>query len=646
MPGYEGGPGRPKASRATRSSSRDKQEPPVSCDVSAEPADLEQARARWRAAVAGVLAKSLRCRGNDAGGLGPEPERLLDTPTYEGFAIRALYTAFDALPELPLPGRWPFVRGADALRDVGVGWRVAETFPEDGADGNAAVLTALADGVSALVLRVGSAGVAPAQLEQLLTGVYLDLVPVILDAGADYAAAAEVLLGLLSTMSTPTTLSVDLGADPLTAPLGGRRHPSLDEVVAVATEAAQTPGVRAISVDGPTFHNLGANAAWELAGSIAAAVAYLRVLTGSGLPIAKALRQISFHLVADDDQFMTIAKMRAARRLWARVGEVVGEPLGGAAVLHAQTSLPMMTQRDPWVNMLRTTLAAFGAGVGGADTVRVLPFDVAIPGGLPGTTAGFSRRIARNTQLLLLEESHLGRVLDPAGGSWYVEALTEQLAARAWQHFQAIEARAAGGGFVDAHDYLRDQIAAIAARRTDDIAHRATPITGVNEYPNLAEAPLPQADTTPEVRRYAAEFEALRDRSDAHLRRTGSRPKALLLPLGPLTEHNIRVTFAANLLACGGIETINPGPLDATGVLRAVSNAGSPTTAVICGTDKRYAAEAADVVKAARSAGIERVYLAGPEKAIGDTAHRPDEYLTAEINAVEFLSNLLTQLGA
>lgn len=625
----------------------------MSLDVSAESADLEQGLARWRAAVAGVLAKSTH---RDPDGLGPEPERLLDTPTYEGFAIRALYSALDALPEPALPGQWPFVRGADAVRDVNSGWKVAEAFPNNGADGNAAVLAALTDGVSALVLRVGPSGVPPAQLEQLLTGVYLDLVPVILDAGADYSAAVEVLLSLVAKLDKPTALSVDLGADPLTAPLAGRRSPSLDEVVAAATNAAQTRGVRAISVDGPTFHNLGANAAWELAGSIAAAVAYLRVLEGSGLPIGKALRQISFRLAADDDQFMTIAKMRAARQLWARVADVVGEPTAGAAIVHAETSLPMMTQRDPWVNMLRTTLAAFGAGVGGADTVRVLPFDVAIPGGFPGTAASFSRRIARNTQLVLLEESHLGRVLDPAGGSWFVEDLTEQLAQQSWQHFQAIEGRASGaaraarGGFADARDYVRDQIAQIAARRTDDIAHRRTAVTGVNEYPNLAEAPLPQSASMPAVSRYAAEFEALRDRSDAYLQRTGSRPQVLLLPLGPLAEHNIAATFAANLLACGGIEAINPGPVDTNSVPQAVLDAGSPATAVICGTEKRYAAEVAGVVEAARGAGIERVYLAGPERAVGscypDAMHRPDEFLTAKINAVEALSNLLIRLGA
>jgi methylmalonyl-CoA mutase len=271
--------------------------------------------------------------------------------------------------------------------------------------------------------------------------------------------------------------------------------------------------------------------------------------------------------------------------------------------------------------------------------------DVAIPGGFPGVASGFARRIARNTQLLLLEESHVGQVLDPAGGSWFVEDLTEQLAQQAWQQFQAIEARR---GFVDARDYVAEQIAGVAARRADDIAHRRTAVTGVNEYPYLTEPPLPQGDSSDvgNLPRYAAGFEALRDRSDAYLARTGSRPRALLLPLGPLAEHNIRATFAANLLASGGIEAINPGPVDASRVASAVADAGSPTVAVICGTDKRYHDEAAAVVEAVRSAGVSRVYLAGPEQALGDTGPRPDEFLTAKIDAVEALSNLLTGLGA
>jgi methylmalonyl-CoA mutase len=635
----------------------------VSADVSAEPADLAEGRARWRTAVAGVLAKSTR---RDADELGPEPERLLDSPTYEGFAIHPLYTALDALPEPALPGEWPYLRGGDALRDVKSGWKVAEAFPAQAVPGvaaedvNTAVLAALGEGASALLIRVGESGVGPTQLEKVLDGVYLSMAPVILDAGTDYSAACDALLALVAEVEPDQrgTLSVDLGADPLTALLSERAVPPLEDVVAVATRVAGQHGVRAITVDGPAFHNLGANAAWELAGSVAAAVAYVRTLIEAGVSLGDALRQISFRLAADDDQFMTLAKMRAARQLWARVAEVVGDPESGAAVVHAETSLPMMTQRDPWVNMLRSTLAAFGAGVGGADTVLVLPFDVAIPGGFPGMATSFARRMARNVQLLLLEESHVGRVLDPGGGSWFVEDLTEQLAQQAWEHFQGIEAH---GGFVDARDHIAGQIAEIAAKRADDIAHRRTAVTGVNEFPNLGEPPLPQSDSpgTPlaagNLLRYAAGFEALRDRSDAYLADNGSRPRALLLPLGPLAEHNIRTTFASNLLASGGIEAINPGTVDADGVARAVSDAGSPTVAVICGTDTRYGTEAAGIVEAARRAGVSHVCLAGPPKALEGTAekpattdpeHRPDEFLTAKIDAVKVLSSLLIRLGA
>lgn len=615
--------------------------------------NLEGARTRWRSAVADVVAKSTR---RDRGELPAEPERLLESPTYEGFPVRALYTALDALPEAPLPGEWPFVRGADGDRDVLSGWKVAEEFGRAGAGPdevnaagvNAEVLAALVDGVSALVLRVGPDGLAAGEIARALEGVYLELAPVLLDAGADFRAAAESLLDLVAGANTNAAggLAIDLGADPLTAHLGDRPAPTVDDVVAAAAIAARRPGVRTVTVDGPVFHNRGANAGLELAGLIAAGAEYLRLLTAAGLSAADALRQISFRLVADDDQFMTIAKFRAARLLWARVAEVLGEPDSGGIRLHAVTSLPMMTQRDPWVNMLRTTVAAFGAGIGGADTVRVLPFDVAIPDGYPGVRPGFSRRIARNTQLLLLEESHIGRVRDAAGGSWYVEDLTEALAGQAWSHFQQIEAR---GGFSAARDLVIEQIDEVRSRRAADVAHRRTAITGVNEFPNLAEPPLPQSDSSPVIERYAAAFESLRDRSDAFLERTGARPRMLLLPLGPLAENNVRATFAANLLASGGIESINPGAVDATGVAAVIAGT---TAAVICGTDARYAAELTDVVTAARSAGCEQVYLAGPEGAVSAAladAHagaRPDGYLSANIDAVEALSGILERLGA
>ena len=607
-------------------------------------ADVEQGVTRWRSAVAGVLTKTT---GRDKNDLPAQPERLLDTPTYEGFPVRPLYTSLDTVAESPLPGQWPFVRGGDGARDVNVGWNVAEQFPPPGqsdpAVGNGAVLLALTEGVSALVLRVGESGVAPGGLAQLLEGVFLDLVPVVLDAGADYTGAADCLLRLCDGVAGEARqrLSIDLGADPLTAALGGRPAPVTEDVVDVASRAARFGGgVRAITVDGPVFHDLGANAAWELAGAVGAGVEYLRLLSESG--VADALRQISFRLAVDDDQFMTIAKLRAARRLWARVADVLGEPAAGAARVHAVTSLPMMTQRDPWVNMLRTTIAAFGAGVGGADTVLVRPFDVAIPGGAPNLSAAFSRRIARNTQLLLLEESHVGRVVDPAAGSWFVDNLTETLAQTAWGHFREIEAN---GGFARAREHVLECIAEVRHKRREDIAHRRTRITGVNEYPNLAEPPLVAAESG-NVYRYAADFEVLRARSDRFLARTGARPRVLLLPLGSLAEHNARSTFAANVLASGGIECVDPASLGAAGVADAVAAAGSAEVAVVCGSDARYRTDAAAAIAAAKAAGVRLVYLAGSAKALADVDPKPDGFLTASMDAVSALSSLLSRLGA
>ena len=273
----------------------------------------------------------------------------------------------------------------------------------------------------------------------------------------------------------------------------------------------------------------------------------------------------------------------------------------------------MMAQRDPWVNMLRTTLAAFAAGVGGADTVLVQPFDAAIPGGLPGTAASFARRMARNTQLLLFEESHVGRVLDPAGGSWHVEDLTRRLAEQAWKHFQDIESR---GGFVEARDHVAAESTEVRdrrGRRHRPPAHRAHRCQRVPQ-PRRSAASR-RDDRLPASQRYAAGFEALRDRSDAHLAATGARPKALLLPLGPLAEHNVRTTFAANLLASGGVEAVNPGTVERpASPRRRRGRAPERRGDLRHRRPLRHRGRPASWKPRAR-AGVSHVYLAGPEKA-------------------------------
>ncbi|WP_280474274.1 methylmalonyl-CoA mutase family protein [Nocardia asiatica] len=617
---------------------------PIASDPGADPVPDY---ARWRKGVAGVLAKARRV---DVTELPEEPERLLDETTYDGLTVAPLYTRRDELPEQPLPGTFPFVRGRDATRDVHRGWFVsAQVTQRDAAAANREILSGLENGLSAIWLGAGERGVPVADLPAALAGLLFELAPLTLDAGGDVAAAAAQVFTVLDGYPAPdrADIRISLGAAPLTSQFAGLTDIGRGEAVALAGQAARRPeAVRAITVDGTVFHDAGSSDAQELGAAVAAGLAYLRSLTES-LDLADALGQLEFRFAATDDQFATIAKFRAARQLWARVAQVCGAPDFGGAPQHAVTSAAMMSQRDPWVNMLRTTLAAFGAGIGGADTVTVLPFDSALPPGELGVSKSFADRMARNTQLLLLEESHLGHVLDPGAGSWYVEDLTAALAAKAWEFLQEIEA---AGGYLAALEsgLLAERVAATKAARDTDVAHRKTAVTGVNEFPNLAEQPLSEAARqTGRVARYGAAFEQLRDRSDAYLAEHGTRPKALLVPLGSVAEHNVRVTFVANLLASGGIESIDPGPLTADAVAAAATEARAPI-AVLCGSDTRYGSEAGAVVERLRAAGVSTVLLAGAAKAVADLddAQRPDGFLAARIDAVAALSGLLEKVGA
>ena len=305
----------------------------------------------------------------------------------------------------------------------------------------------------------------------------------------------------------------------------------------------------------------------------------------------------------------------------------------------------MMAQRDPWVNMLRTTLAAFAAGVGGADTVGVHTFDSAIPGGFPGTAASFARRMARNTQLLLLEESHVGRVLDPGGGSWFVEDLTRALAEQAWAHFQ----RRRGQGRLRRRRRLRRRPDRRGSRPSATTTSRtvAPPSPVSTSIRTSPKPPLPPSDSASAVVRYGAAFEALRDRSDAYPcgQRCAPEGAAAAGRTAGRAQHPDHLRRQSAGVRRRRDRSI-PGRSTRPGWRSRVAAAGTPAAVVICGTDARYADEASAVVEAARAAGVSHVYLAGPEKAVADAAHKPDDYLTAKIDAIAALSTLLTRLGA
>jgi methylmalonyl-CoA mutase len=458
-------------------------------------------RDEWRALVEGVLRKS--------GVEFDDPETALASQTYDGFDIRPLYTAADTAPDAGFPGLAPHVRGGTPDGQVRTGWDVRQRHADpDPTATSRAILADLEHGATSLWLVAGAAGLPVDVLGGVLDDVYLDLAPVTLDAGASAVAAADVLLAVHADKGIAASeVRGNLGADPLGHAARTGEKADLGVAVELAHRAGRYPKLRAIVVDALPYHEAGSSDGQELGCAIATGVAYLRALTDTGIEVDDAARLLEFRFAATADQFATIAKLRAARRLWARVTEVCGATVRGAAQ-HAVTSSTMMTRRDPWVNMLRTTLGCFAAGAGGADAVTVLPFDSAL--GLPDA---FARRIARNTHSILIEESKVAGVVDPAGGSWYVERHTDELAHAGWATFTAIE-RAGGHAAALEHGLVAERIAATRTARTAKFAAGEESITGVTVFPNTDEEPLHRAPTSPQPSgglpkvRYAEPFEA------------------------------------------------------------------------------------------------------------------------------------------
>jgi methylmalonyl-CoA mutase len=580
-------------------------------------------RQDWRELVRGVLVRSGRSAATDA----VVPEDLLAATTYDGIEIAPLYTAEDTAPPAGLPGLPPFTRGGRPDGTTACGWDVRARHDDaDPATVNERVLVDLEHGVGSLWLVVGPSGLPVDGLGAALDGVLLDLAPITLDAGADHEAAADALLAVHTERAVPATeVGGNLGIDPVGLAARTGAEPDLAGAAAVVARHAGTyPNLRGIVVDALPYHRAGGSDAEELGAALATGVAYLRALTDAGLDVDAAAAQLEFRYAITADQFLGIAKLRAARRLWARVTEVCGVGVPARAQRqHAVTSPAMMTTRDPWVNLLRTTVACFAAGTGGADAVTVAPFDSAI-----GRSTTFARRIARNTQSILLEESRLAGVIDPAGGSWYVESLTDALARSAWAVFTDLER---AGGIVAAlsSGELAARLAATWAKRAENLATRTDAITGVSEFPNLTEPPVPREALPPEptgglpTLRYAQDYEDLRDRSDAALATTGHRPQVFLATLGTVAAHTARAGFAANLLQAGGIDTPTAGATDGPDAVVAAFTDSGARIACLCGTDRAYAEQAVAVAGALRAAGATAVLLAGTPS---------DEYAAAGVD--------------
>jgi len=549
------------------------------------------------------------------------PFAKLESRTHGGLTIEPLYPRDAAA--IVICGRAP-----------GAPWTVLQRVDHpDPAAANAQALEDLQNGATGLVLVFAGSvsangfGLDPSAetLKRALDGVQLDagiaidlnLSPATRHAAREFASLAK------SRSLDPAKVDLRASINPVggfaASGHGAKSWKDLANDFSAIVGALAGEGFRGpfAVADGRIVHNAGGSEAQELAFALASAVAYLRALEANGMSLSAARDAIYFRLSADTEQFLTMAKFRAARRLWARIEQACGLAPKPALVT-AETAWRTMSKRDPYVNMLRNTIAVTAAGLGGADAITVLPHTVPI--GLPDA---FARRIARNTQLVLIEESSLARVADPAAGSGALEAITEQMCHAAWSAFQEIEG--AGGIWAALERGLvQEKIAAVRAEREKAISRRTDILTGTNYYPNLnetapavldvaqVEPPQESAATITAVAlpriRLAEPFEALRDASDQILARTGARPKVFLATLGKLADYGARENFARNFFEAGGIEAV--GGECAAADLAAAFKASGAAIACLCGSDRAYDSEGETAAAALKSAGARHIYLA------------------------------------
>ena len=520
-------------------------------------------RADWEKAAAGVLRKAGRLSDDD-----PDEAvwAALTHTTYDGVEVPPLGTTDQGtIPAVPRPSR------------VGA-WDV-RVRAVDGSD----VVAELERGATSL--WVVAEQIAPDALPAFLDGVLLDLAPVVLEGPSRGHAEALVALAPLHPDS-------NLGAT------------DDAELVTFARLALDT-GVRGIVVDGVPVHERGASDSQELGWVLARGAQVLRTLEDAGVEPEQAVGLVELRVAVTDEQLPSVAKLRAIRVLWARMAHLCGvvEP---RTRVHAVTSRPMTSAYDVHVNLLRTTVATFAAGVGGADAVTTVPFDEPT-----GEISTLSRRLARNISALLVDESHVAAVTDPAAGSYAVEALTRDLCHAAWAELGRIES--------DGDEAFAARVAEVRARREDDVAHRRRPLTGLTEFAHRAD-PVPARRNL--SYRYGAAFEAMRrEPPDAHV---------FLATLGPVAQHTARAQFATRLLAAGGVGADVPGAT--TGVDDLVAAYDGQPVVCLAGTDAAYAGWGSEAAAALRDRGARRVIVVGPQ------ADWADDSCASGIDAVTFLT--------
>lgn len=631
----------------------------------------------------------------------------------EGIPIRPLYTSTSASLGARWPDSPPYTRGSGVLARRQAGWDLCQVYDlAELSFVKERIKQDVSRGVNSVWLRIRDGqdfGLAVDDLpglESVLSSIDLKAVPVVLDGGK----YAWPLFCALNKIAKDQNLAADelSGAvhfDPLSDLLG---HGSLkgesialdDLSHALKLRPTLCPALNLLSISSLGLHNAGASGAQELGFTLSSLVYYLRAMEARGLAPEEVVPAARVSLGLGRDMFREIAKTRALRALWSRVLELCGvAPELGAVHIHGVSSGTTQSQRDPWVNMLRSTSEAFAGTVAGVDTLTILPFDRSL-----GAPSSLGYRMAGNLQILLSEEAHLGRVADPAGGSWFIEELTKSICEKAWSFFQCIEAK---GGVVKAlsQGFIGGEIAKVVATRRKAISRRKAAIVGVSEFPESGpleqraipnERPkstvetLPKAEATLSVDseerylgtvrsleaqssfhslfcarrlgeevemtpippfKWAADWEALRAKSDQIFNSSGTRPRVYLAKIGALRDYKARAAFAERFFVAGGFEIADENcagePGKCVAEFQSISE-GQSMGIVLCGGDNDYSKSAAEWAKAFASVNPAFIALAGRggenEEKWRDAGIAP--FIHIGCDGIEILTELQKRVGA
>ena len=585
---------------------------------------------------------------------GADYERKLVWKTGEGFNVRPYYRAenLEGIEFLgSQAGEFPYVRGTHAHNR----WRVHQTVsvvcPKEA---NAEALKILNAGVDSLGFCIASADFSAADLDMLLKDICIPAVEITF-CGEKMANVAELVLAKVEKEGiAKEDVRIAFCIDPLVKGLSSKGdfcspngEKCIARIVELIHKTKEYKHVRIVTVAGQTFGNSGSTIVEELAFTLSAGHDYLVRLTDAGLDVDAAARKLRFSFSVSSNYFMEIAKFRAARMLWANIVKGYGPAKNCACKMqiHAETSRWNQTVYDPYVNMLRGTTEAMSATIAGVHSLEVMPFDASFE-----NPTEFSKRIARNVELLLKNESHFDQVVDPAGGSYYVENLTQSIAAEAWKLFLEIEEK---GGYTEAYKagLIVERIKASAAAKDKNIATRRQTLLGANQYPNFTEVAGKEI-TAESVTRKQAEgnvlvpyrgamaFEEMRLQVD----RSGKEPKAFMLTCGNLGMARARSQFSCNFFACAGIKVIDNTYFKSIEEGAKAALESKAQIVVVCASDDDYA-EAAPKVKELLGGKAILVVAGAPACAPELEAQGITNFINVKSNVLETLKFYLKEMG-